>query len=232
VVQPAKINVAIDGPAGAGKSTVARQVASELHYIYIDTGAMYRTVALEAMRREIMATEHEKLTQLAALLHIELSPGTNGQTVHVNGEDVTEQIRDPEVSRLVPIVAAIREVRSILVQHQQRLAEGKGVVMDGRDIGTHVLPDAEVKIFLTASVEERARRRYEELKTKGSSLTYDQLVLDIAERDRVDSERETAPLIQAPDAILVDSTGLTIQQVAHTILRVCRDVMGTGDIHG
>lgn len=231
MAQTAKINVAIDGPAGAGKSTVARRVAAELKYIYIDTGAMYRAVALEAMRQHIPVTEDNRhqIAQLAERLNIELEPGGEGTIVRVNGEDVTGKIREPQVSRLVPIVAAIGEVRSVLVQHQRKLAAGKGVVMDGRDIGTHVIPAAEVKIFLTASVEERARRRYAELLRQGTDLTYEQVVQDMAERDRIDSEREIAPLVKAPDAILVDSTELTIDQVVSRIVSICRDVLELGE---
>lgn len=234
LAQPAKINVAIDGPAGAGKSTVARQVAAELAYIYIDTGAMYRAVAWQAKQLGIPATDRERLGLMASELTIELIPSENGQLVIVDGADLTERIRSPEVSRLVPQIAAVQEVRAVLVQLQREIARGKGVVMDGRDIGTHVIPDAEVKIFLTASVEERARRRYEELKARSATLdlTYEQLVHDIAERDRMDQERETAPLVQAPDAVLVDSTGHTVEQVVHTIVNICRGVLHSGDGHG
>jgi len=183
------------------------------------------------MRQHIPVTEDNRhqIAQLAERLNIELEPGGEGTIVRVNGEDVTGKIREPQVSRLVPIVAAIGEVRSVLVQHQRKLAAGKGVVMDGRDIGTHVIPAAEVKIFLTASVEERARRRYAELLRQGTDLTYEQVVQDMAERDRIDSEREIAPLVKAPDAILVDSTGLTIDQVVSRIVSICRDVLELGE---
>lgn len=227
-----KINIAIDGPAGAGKSTVARQVASELNYIYIDTGAMYRAVALHILRSDVHIDDHVKIARLAEGLEIRLSAGSHGQIVTLNGEDVTDLIRDQDVTRLVPLVAAIHDVRTILVQHQRKLAEHRGVVMDGRDIGTHVLPDAEVKVFLTASVEERARRRFKELQARGSRITFEQLVQDIAARDRHDSERETAPLIQAEDAVLLDSTGLTIEEVVHRIVQMCREVLDTGETHG
>ena len=228
----ARINVAIDGPAGAGKSTVARQVATELGYIYVDTGAMYRAVALATLCEGIPAQDHERIGRLASELIIELHPGLNGQQVLLNGEDVTEQIREPHVSRLVPQIAAISEVRKVLVKLQQKMAQAKGVVMDGRDIGTHVIPDAEVKIFLTASVEERARRRYEELMAKGNQVTYEQLVSDISARDRIDREREISPLVQAEDAIFIDSTGLTVQQVVNTIVTICRDAVHKGESYG
>ena len=229
----ARINVAIDGPAGAGKSTVARQVASELGYIYVDTGAMYRAVALAALQESAPAHDHERIGRLASEISIELRPGSDGQQVLLNGEDVTDQIREPHVSRLVPQIAAIGAVREVLVRHQQRMARSKGVVMDGRDIGTHVIPDAEVKIFLTASVEERARRRYEELMAKGhQDVTYEQLVSDISERDRHDREREVSPLVQAEDAVYIDSTGLTVQEVVNTIVTICRDAVHKGESYG
>ncbi len=228
----AKINVAIDGPAGAGKSTVARQVAAQLGYLYIDTGAMYRAVALAVMRRKLPLSDEEAVARLAEGLHIELRPGSEGQQVLLDGEDVSRAIRDPEVTNRVPQVAAIEAVRRVLVELQQKMAAGKGVVMDGRDIGTHVIPDAEVKIFLTASVEERARRRYEELKRTNAHLTYEQLLHDIAERDRQDRERLTAPLVQAPDAVLLDSTGLTIAQVVERIVQICRRVLDEGESYG
>jgi len=232
-VDTARINVAIDGPAGAGKSTVARKVASELAYIYVDTGAMYRAVALATQREGVSVHDHERIGRLASELNIELRPGLNGQQlVLLDGEDVTELIREPHVSRLVPQIAAISEVRKVLVKLQQRMAQSKGVVMDGRDIGTHVIPDAEVKIFLTASVEERARRRYEELTAKGIQVTYEQLVSDISERDRMDREREISPLVQAEDAVFIDSTGLTVQQVVNTIVTICRDAVHKGESYG
>lgn len=232
-VEPARINVAIDGPAGAGKSTVAKLVASELEYIYVDTGAMYRAVALAALQSDVPADDHERISQLASELNIELKPGLHGQQlVLLNGEDVSELIRDPEVSRLVPQVAAIGAVRKVLVELQQKMARAKGVVMDGRDIGTHVIPDAEVKIFLTASAEERAKRRYEELTGKGVQVTYEQLVSDINERDRIDRERDISPLVQAADAVFIDSTGLTVQQVVNTIVNICRRALHKGESYG
>ncbi len=231
-METSKINVAIDGPAGAGKSTVAKMVASKLGYIYVDTGAMYRAVALEVLRRRIPVQCVDEIGDLARHLSIQLVTSKSGQGVLLNGEDVTEEIRSPEVSRLVSKIAAIPEVRSVLVHMQKQMVKGKGVVMDGRDIGSHVIPDAEVKIFLTASVEERARRRYAELKQTGSTLTYEQLVTDIAERDRMDQERKTAPLIQAPDAEYVDSTGLTIDQVVERITDICRLAISRGESYG
>lgn len=228
----AKINVAIDGPAGAGKSTVAKKVASALGYIYVDTGAMYRAITWATMRQGIELRDQDRIGHLAAQSNIELIPVATGQQVILNGEDITEEIRHPEVSRLVSQVAAIHAVREVLVDLQQTMARDKGVVMDGRDIGTKVIPGAEVKVFLTASVEERAKRRFEELRAKGSTIAYEQLIQDIAERDRMDQERETSPLVEAPDAIHLDSTGLTIDQVVSRIITICRDVLDKGEAYG
>lgn len=227
-----KINVAIDGPAGAGKSTVAKKVAQKLGYIYVDTGAMYRAVTLEMLRRQLPLERKDEIGKLAKHLSIRLLSTESGQRVLLNGEDVTEEIRSPEVSRLVSKIAAIPVVRNVLVHVQKQMVADKGVVMDGRDIGTHVIPDAEVKIFLTASVEERARRRFDEMKRAGSPLTYEELVRDIAERDRMDQERETAPLIQAADAVYLDSTGMTIAQVVDRIIHLCRLAMARGESYG
>jgi cytidylate kinase len=214
--QLARINIAIDGPAGAGKSTVARIVAKELQYIYVDTGAMYRTVALKAMDAGLSPDKAEKVAELAARLDIRLIPGTEGQRVWVDGEDVSSRIRSLEVNRQVAQYAKIEGVRSRMAELQRQMAENKGIVMDGRDIGTHVLPDAELKIFLTASSRERALRRFKELGAQ-PGITLEQLEAEIVERDRQDSEREVAPLVQAADARLVDSTGRTAEDVAMEI---------------
>ncbi|MUT65504.1 (d)CMP kinase [Paenibacillus sp. NEAU-GSW1] len=216
-----RINIAIDGPAGAGKSTVARKVAEQLGFIYIDTGAMYRAVTLSALRKSIQPQDRDKLAALAATLEIEMLPGENGQTVLVNGEDVTEHIRSREVTLVVSLVAANETVRTILGNMQRRLAERKGVVMDGRDIGSHVLPNAELKVFLTASVQERANRRFKEI-AGTQSVTLEQLAQEIAERDRLDEQREIAPLICASDAIVMDSTAMTIQEVVAAIVKLSR----------
>jgi cytidylate kinase len=213
----ARINIAIDGPAGAGKSTVARMVARELHYIYIDTGAMYRTVTLKAMEAGISAEETGRVSELAERLDIRLLPGADGQKVLADGEDVSSRIRSLEVNRSVSHFAKIKGVRSRMAALQRRMAEQKGVVMDGRDIGTHVLPDAELKVFLTASPRERALRRFKELGDH-PGVTLEQLERDIADRDRIDQEREIAPLVRASDARLVDSTGRTAEQVSAEIV--------------
>lgn len=215
-----RINIAIDGPAGAGKSTVARFVAGQLGYIYIDTGAMYRAVTLSAQRLAIAADQEEALSILLKKLDIALTRGNEGQSVLVNGEDVTTDIRSLEVTREVSYYAASPSVRQVLAGLQREMASRKGVVMDGRDIGTHVLPNAEVKVFLTASAKERAKRRFKELDHADISL--DELEAEIAQRDSLDAQREIAPLIQADDAYVLDSSGMTIDEVVDAIIRLCR----------
>jgi len=211
-----RINIAIDGPAGAGKSTVARMVARDMQYIYVDTGAMYRTIALKAKEAGLAPNDAEKVAELARRLEIRLIPGPDGQKVLADGEDVSARIRSQDVSRSVSEYAKIKEVRSRMADLQRQMAVGKGVVMDGRDIGTHVLPDAELKVFLTASPRERALRRFKELGDR-PDVTLEELEREIADRDRNDREREIAPLIQASDARLVDSTGRSAEDVAKEI---------------
>jgi cytidylate kinase len=220
-----RINIAIDGPAGAGKSTVARMVAEQLGYIYIDTGAMYRAVTLTALTNGIEPDQGDRLAALLDGLDIRLEPGEGRQRVFVGGEDVTEDIRSRDVTNRVSRVSAIEAVRIFLVDKQRELASGKGVVMDGRDIGSVVLPDAELKIFLTASVRERAERRYLEIGEK-QQLTLEQLEREIADRDRMDQEREISPLICAPDAVVLDSTSLSIAEVILAIIELSRTKMG------
>ncbi|MFC0214881.1 (d)CMP kinase [Paenibacillus chartarius] len=217
-----RINIAIDGPAGAGKSTIARQVAEQLGFIYVDTGAMYRAVTWRVLQQGISPTDEAGVTEAARSMDLELRPGKDGQQVFVNGEDVTGHIRTPEINANVSDVAKVREVRELLVKMQQDMTRAKGVVMDGRDIGTHVIPDAEVKVFLTASPRVRAERRFLELKASQPDLTIDQLEQDIARRDQIDAEREFSPLVKAPDAVLVDSTSMTIPEVVDRILELCR----------
>lgn len=211
------INIAIDGPAGAGKSTVARLVANALQYVYVDTGAMYRAVTAIALERGISPDDEEAIGRLAEELDIVLLPGDEGQRVLVNGSDVTSKLRSLEVNRNVSRVAAYEAVRKKMADLQRRMALAKGVVMDGRDIGTNVLPDAELKIFLTATPRERALRRYREMGEQ-PGVTLEQLEREIAERDRMDRERELAPLLQAPDARFVDSTGRPIEQIVDEIV--------------
>ena len=203
--------IAVDGPAGAGKSTVSKIVAARLGYTYIDTGAMYRAVALKVL---LTKKSVEDVTR-----DIEIKLDESGK-IFLEGHDVTKEIRTPEVSRGASDVAKFGIVRKKLTELQREMAAQGSVIMDGRDIGTQVLPNADLKIFLTASVEERARRRFEELKEKNFSADFEQIKKEISLRDKQDSEREIAPLAQAEDAILLDSTALTIEQVVEEILRL------------
>ncbi|AZS14803.1 (d)CMP kinase [Paenibacillus lutimineralis] len=220
-----RINIAIDGPAGAGKSTIARKVAGKLSYVYVDTGAMYRAATWSMLQQGISSEDVDQVLQAVNNLEIELVPGENGQQVLVGGVDVTEEIRSLAVNAKVSRYAQIEGLRSRLVSLQQQMALRKGVVMDGRDIGTTVLPDAEVKIFMTASIEERALRRYKEMKEQ-SDITLKQLELDIAERDRLDQERMISPLRQAEDAILLDTTHMSIDEVAEFIVSRALSIQG------
>ncbi len=212
-----KLSIAIDGPAAAGKSTVAKIIAEHYAYIYIDTGAMYRALTYKAIQANINLHDEDTVADILSDIHIELKPNEEGQIVLVNGEDVTEVIRTNEVTNQVSIVAMHPKVRREMLVRQRQLAADGGVVMDGRDIGTHVLPNAELKIFLKASVEERALRRYEENKQKGFDTDLDKLKQEIANRDKLDSEREIAPLKKAEDAIEIDTTSLTIDGVVRKI---------------
>lgn len=219
-----KFNIAIDGPAGAGKSTIARLVAKELDFIYVDTGAMYRAVTWKVLQEGLRPDQTEAMIALAGDMEIRLAPGENGQLVYVDGEDVTGVIRTPDVTGNVSRVSSIAEIRAVLTAKQQELAKSKGVVMDGRDIGSHVLPDAEVKIFLTASVRVRAERRYKEMKEAQPDvdITLERLERDIAERDRMDQQREASPLVRADDAVLMDTTDMPIPLVVEAILELCK----------
>lgn len=213
-----RIRVAIDGPAAAGKSTVAKRLANLLSFVYIDTGAMYRALTLQALRHNIPLDNEAAILELLKKTVISLEQHNGNQLVFINGEDVTELIRKNEVSRAVSHVAKLPSIRDELVLRQRELAENVNVIMDGRDIGTNVLPDAEVKIFLIASVEERAKRRYEENVKKGIPTDLATLEKEIAERDQRDMEREHAPLKKADDAIAIDTTSLSIDEVVEAIL--------------
>ena len=211
--------IAIDGPAGAGKSTVAKIVAEKLGYTYIDTGAMYRGVAWKTLRDDKDAPD-EAILRAVQGIDVRLACTESGTCVTVDGTDVTAEIRTPEVTHIVSRVAALGPVREKMVELQRAMAADGAVVMDGRDIGTNVLPNADVKIFLTASVEERARRRYDEMVAKGYAVDFDALKDEIASRDKQDSERAISPLRQAEDAVLLDSTALTIDEVVARILEL------------
>ncbi|MBK3496708.1 (d)CMP kinase [Viridibacillus sp. YIM B01967] len=219
------IQIAIDGPAGAGKSTIAKIAAEALGYTYIDTGAMYRALTLKALKVNINLEDAESVTNLLGITEITLQPSDKGQLVFLDGQDVSQEIRSNEVTSNVSKVASHAAMREIMVQHQQEMAKLGGVVMDGRDIGTAVLIDAELKLYMSATVEERARRRFEDNKQRGIETTILQLQDEIALRDKLDSEREASPLVQAEDAIFLDTTELSIQQAADAILKLVSERM-------
>ncbi|WP_409251195.1 (d)CMP kinase [Bacillus sp. SCS-153A] len=222
-----KLRIAIDGPAAAGKSTVAKIVAEKLSYIYIDTGAMYRSITYKAIQHNVDLNDEENLYDLLLNTKIELEPGTDGQLVYIDGQEVTEEIRQNDVTNSVSIAAKHRLVREEMVKRQQDLANEGGVVMDGRDIGTHVIPDAEVKVFLLASVDERAKRRHSENTLKNIPSDLEQLKSEIAQRDKLDSEREVSPLKKASDAVEIDTTSLGINEVASKILSLVSERAGS-----
>ena len=216
--------VAIDGPAGAGKSTIAQRVAARLGFTYIDSGAMYRAVALWALRQNVDPGDMHRMEQLAIAAEIELSPGR----IRLNGEDVTDSIRTPEVSGGASKVAVIPGVRRALVAKQRLMGERSSVVMEGRDIGTVVFPDAEVKIFLDADPRERVRRRLGDVRAAGEAIPESALAAQMKERDQRDSTRADGPLAQAPDAAYLDSTSLTVEEVEEAILKIVRSRVTNG----
>ena len=210
--------IAIDGPAGAGKSTIAKKVADRIGFVYLDTGAMYRAVTYKMMTENIAIDDEEKLAEL--LKNMDLSFGDGGRKIHCNGVDISQEIRLPEISANVSAVSALPLVRDVMAQKQREIAEKYDVVMDGRDIGTVILPDAQVKIFLTASLEERTRRRLEELTAKGIATDYEKLYKEIALRDEKDANRAIAPLKMADDAVFLDSTAYNIDDVVKNVLLI------------
>ena len=210
-------NIAIDGPAGAGKSTIAKRVSGELSFIYVDTGAMYRAIALYLLRKDISATDVEAVKVALEDIEIAIQYVNGEQHVLLNGEDVSGQIRTEEVGNMASKSSALPCVRAKLLELQKKLAREHDVVMDGRDIGTNILPDAQLKIYLTASVDTRASRRYKELIEKGTDCDLEAIKKDIEQRDYQDMHRETAPLMQAKDAVYLDSSDMTIDQVVEKI---------------
>ena len=216
-------NIAIDGPAGAGKSTIAKQLAKELSFIYVDTGAMYRSMALYFMRNGIAKEDEAAISDACKTVEVSIAYENGEQQVLLNGENVSKEIRKEEVGKMASATSVYKEVRTKLVELQQKLAADKDVIMDGRDIGTCVLPNAQVKIYLTASVETRAERRYQELKEKGAACDLEVIKKDIADRDYQDMHREISPLKQAEDAILVDSSDMGIEEVVETIKNIYRE---------
>lgn len=212
--------VAIDGPASAGKSTIAKILATKLNFVYVDTGAMYRTITLAAKKNGIAYNDEEKIKKLLSQTEIRFEPGTPVQRVFLNDTDVTDEIRSAEVTNNVSVVASFADVRSNLVNRQREIANSNSVIMDGRDIGTTVLPEADIKIFLVASVDERAQRRYKENVAKGMTTDLETLKHEIEARDYKDSHRQISPLTQAKDAILVDTTGKSIDEVVSKIANI------------
>lgn len=221
------MNIAIDGPSGAGKSTMAKLISKEMGYIYIDTGAMYRAVALKMLNLGIdIKNEPNKVIGALDDTNVDIAHSDLGQLIFLDGEDVTDKIRTPEVSMGASAVAVIKEVRLKLVELQRVLAKKNNCIMDGRDIGTYVLPDAKVKIFLTASVEDRAKRRYDELLEKGQSVVYEDVLSDMIKRDKNDSERSFAPLKPADDSILIDTSGNSLEKSVSIIKSIILDKIG------
>ena len=216
-------NIAIDGPAGAGKSTIAKKVAKELDFIYVDTGAMYRSMALYFIRKQVKAAEVDKIITLLPEIHVTIAYENGEQHVYLNGEDVSTLIRNEEVSQMTYSISTIPEVREKLLSLQRNLAKENNVLMDGRDIGTCVLPDAELKIYLTASVGVRAKRRYNEMIEKGMECDLEELEASIKERDYRDMNREIAPLKQAEDAVLLDTSDMNIEEVVNAIIRMVKE---------
>jgi cytidylate kinase len=215
--------IAIDGPSGAGKSTLGRRLARELGLLYVDTGAMYRAVALAALQSNVSAHDAEGLTEITRRARVELTGDPDHLQVKLDGRDVTSEIRTEQASRLASVVSTVAGVRRELVRRQREMGtQGAGVVLDGRDIGTVVFPDADVKFFITARPEERARRRYEQDHAKAPDLTYEETLADINERDQRDSTREDSPLRVAADAVVIDTTGLFVDEVFTRMLGVVR----------
>ncbi len=215
-------NIAIDGPAGAGKSTIARKVAKELSYIYVDTGAMYRTIALYLLRKGVDAAQESAVAAVLPEIQVSIRYEDQAQQMLLNGENVSGLIRTEEVGNMASKVAALPCVREKLLDLQRELARTHDVVMDGRDIGTNILPNAQLKIYLTASVETRAQRRFLELTQKGVDCSYEKIKEDIEKRDDQDMHREIAPLIQAKDAVYLDSSDMTIDEVAEKVRSLCQ----------
>ena len=216
------INVAIDGPAGAGKSTVAKAAAKELGYIYVDTGALYRTIALNAVRHGVL-NDNEKIEAMLSDTKVELKYADGVQSVYLNGEDVSGLIRTPEISMGASVVSAIPKVRAFLLDLQRDIAKKNNVIMDGRDIATVVLPNADVKIFLFASPECRAKRRYDELIEKGESVTFDEVLDDVNKRDYQDSHREIAPLKPSEDSVMADTSELDLNGSVQLVVDIIKE---------
>ena len=217
------VNVAIDGPAGAGKSTIAKLLAGKMGYIYVDTGAMYRTLALYFINNDVPISDEKAVEKVLTDIDVSISYIDGAQHIFLNGKDVSSEIREEEVGNAASKTSAYKEVRAKLLSLQRDMAKNNDVIMDGRDIGTFVLPDAQVKIYLTASVETRANRRFKELKEKGENPVYEDIAKDIEKRDHQDMTREIAPLKQAEDAVLLDTSDLDIEQVVDKISSIIEE---------
>lgn len=220
-------SIAIDGPSGAGKSTMAKSLAQELNFLYVDTGAIYRTVGLEVFRRKMNPSDAAAVEEVLPQLEMRMGYGEDGlQHMYLGGEDVTTAIRQHEISDYASKVSAIPAVRAFLLEMQRKLARENNVIMDGRDIGTVVLPDADLKVFLTADAEDRARRRFLELQQRGQDPEYETILRDVIQRDKQDTEREIAPLRQAEDAVLVDTTGINLAGSREMLRNLVRERFG------
>lgn len=221
------IRIAIDGPSGAGKSTLARSVAGKLGFLYVDTGAIYRTIGLYVFRKKVPPEDRAAVSALLPEIRVELKHDAGGcQRMYLNGEDVSEEIRLPEIAKYASAVGAIPEVRAFLMEMQRSIARTNNVIMDGRDIGTVVLPDAEVKVYLTASVEVRAKRRTLDLEQRGTPKPYEEVLQEAKDRDYRDSHRAAAPLRQAEDAVVLDTTALDFQESEAALLQIIQERVG------
>ncbi|MBI4546757.1 MAG: (d)CMP kinase [Ignavibacteriae bacterium] len=220
-----KLVIAIDGPAAAGKSTTAKLAAQRLGYLYVDTGAMYRAMTLKVLRHGIDLIDEEKISELATQTEVRLENDIGGVRVFLDKQDVTDAIRSPDVTNAVSAVSSYRKVREVMIREQRRMGERGGIVLEGRDIGTVVFPDADLKIYMVANVSERAKRRQEDLKKQGVNATLSDVIVGIQERDLKDSERNISPLRKAEDAIIIDTSDLTIDEQVETIVRKVKEIL-------